>query len=153
MKKLVGLTVVILLISFSINAQQKQERNRKGSDFTPEQNATLMAKKMTLQLDLDENQQKEVFTLMKQHMTEREVKMTEFKKQKENGTDFTSEQRFEMQNSKLDKQIQHKTAMKTILSKDQFEQWEKTMKTRKRNANRKGMKNGDTRGRQHKNRK
>jgi len=153
MKKLVGLTVVILLISFSINAQQKQERNRKGSDFTPEQNATLMAKKMTLQLDLDESQQKEIFTLMKQHMSEREVKQAEFKKQKENGTEITSEQRFEMQNSMLDKQIQHKTAMKTILSEDQFEQWEKTMKTRKRSGNRKGMKNGDRKSRQHKNRK
>ena len=153
MKRIVGFTVIVLLISFSISAQQKQERNRKGSDFTPEQNATLMAKKMTLALDLDENQQKEVFTLMKQHMTEREVKMTEIKKQKENGTEFTSKQRFEMQHSMLDKQIQHKTAMKTILSKDQFDQWEKTMKTRKRNENRKGMKNGDRNGRQGKNRK
>jgi hypothetical protein len=153
MKRIVGLTVIVLLISFSINAQQKQERKHKGSDFTTEQNATLMTKKMTLKLDLDENQQKEIFTLMKQNMSERKAKMTEFKKQKETGTEFTSEQRFEMQNSRLDKQIQHKTAMKTILSKDQFEQWEKTMKTRKRNGNRKGMKNGDRKNRQHKNRK
>jgi len=151
MKKLVGLTVVILLISFSINAQQKQERNRKGSDFTPEQNATLMTKKMTLALDLDENQQKEVFTLMKQNMAERAVKMAEFKKQKENGTEITSEQRFEMQNSKLDKQIQHKAAMKTILSEDQFEQWGKIMKTRKRSENRKGMKNGGRKSQPYKN--
>jgi protein CpxP len=106
-----------------------------------------------LQLDLDESQQKEIFTLMKQHMSEREVKQAEFKKQKENGTEITSEQRFEMQNSMLDKQIQHKTAMKTILSEDQFEQWEKTMKTRKRSGNRKGMKNDDRKSRQHKNRK
>jgi len=153
MKRIVGFTVVVLLISFSINAQQGQKKNRKGSDFTPEQNATLITKKMTLTLDLDENQQKEIFTLMKLNLSEREVKRAEFKKQKENGTEMTSEQRFEMQSNRLDKQIQHKTAMKTILSEDQFGKWKKTMKTRKRGANRKGMKNDERKNRQHKNRK
>ena len=58
MKKLVGLTVLIFLVSLTINAQNSKRGNRNNSQFTPEQSATLQAKKMTLNLDLTEKQQK-----------------------------------------------------------------------------------------------
>lgn len=46
MKKLIGFSLVIILLSFSINAQQNQRNFNKGNDFTPEQQTTLKAKKM-----------------------------------------------------------------------------------------------------------
>ena len=70
MKKLVGLTVIVLLFSLTISAQQKQERSQRGSDFTPEQKATLMDKKMTLDLDLDKNQETDVNKFMMENEIE-----------------------------------------------------------------------------------
>ena len=57
MKNIIGILVVVLLVSTTINAQNKKGNNRKGDDFTPEQMATLQTKSMTLKLDLDKNQQ------------------------------------------------------------------------------------------------
>jgi len=147
MKKLVGLTVAILLFSLTISAQQKQERSRKGSDFTPEQTATLMTKKMTLALDLDKNQETAVYGLMKENIAERQNAMAEMKKRKESGTKPTNDEKFEIQNNRLDKMIAHKAAMKKILSKEQFEKWEKSMhskmkKEQQRSGQKQGMKKG-----------
>ncbi len=149
MRKLAGITVLILLISFSINAQQKQKKQRKGSDFTTEQMATLKVKQMTLDLDLNASQQKEVFELMKKNTEERKNAITERKENKQSGVELTSDQKFAIQNNRLDKMIAHKTAMKNILSKDQYEKWEKKMKHQKRSVkknmaknNQKGMKGG-----------
>lgn len=145
MKKLAGITVLFLLISFSINAQQKQNKQRKGSDFTPEQTATLKVKHMALGLDLNASQQKEVYNLMLANAEERKNAMTERKENKENGVKLTSDQKFEMQNARLDKMIAHKAAMKTILSKDQFVKWEKMM-TSKKKAGKKRMAQNNQKG-------
>lgn len=159
MRKLAGITVLILLISFSINAQQKHQKQRKGSDFTPEQKATLKVKQMTLDLDLNASQQKEVFELMKKGAEERKNAMEERKENKQSGVELTSDQKFAIQNNRLDKMIAHKTAMKNILSKDQYEKWEKKMnhmkKSGKKNMtknNQKGMKGGQQKNRPNSNR-
>lgn len=145
MKKLAGITVFILLISFSINAQQKQQR--KGSNFTPEQTASLKVKQMTLNLELNASQQKEVYDLMKINAEERQSNRALRAGNRQNGAQLTSDQKFELQKTRLDKMIAHKAAMKTILSKDQFEKWEETMTSRKKMSqksitknNKKGMK-------------
>lgn len=150
MKKLVGLTVAVLLFSLTISAQQRQGRSNKGSDFTPEQTATLMSKKMTLALDLDKNQETAVYSLMKENIAERQNAMTEIKKRKESGSKPTNDEKFNMQNNRLDKMIAHKTAMKKILTKDQFEKWEKSMhskmkKEQQRSRQKQGMKKGGQR--------
>lgn len=127
MKKLAGITIIALLISFSINAQQRNKQQRKGSDFTVEQIATLKVKQMTLELDLDASQQKEVYAIMKTNAEERKNKMAEMKQNKEKGVELTSNQKFEIQSQRLDKQIAHKATMKNILSKDQYEKWSSKM--------------------------
>lgn len=147
MKKLVGLTVVILLFSLTITAQQKQQRGPKGSDFTPEQTATLASKKMTLKLDLDKNQETAVYNLMKENAADRKNAKAEMQKRKESGTKPTNEEKFEMQNARLDKMIAHKASMKTILSKEQFEKWEKSMQTKmKKEQQHRGQKQGMKKG-------
>ena len=45
MKKLVGLSVIIMLFSLSISAQRQGQRQNKNADFTPEQIAVLQTKK------------------------------------------------------------------------------------------------------------
>jgi len=127
MKQLMGLTVIILLFSLTISAQQKQQRSFRASSFTPEQMATLASKKMTLNLDLDKNQEAAVFKLMKQHAENRQSSIAEIKKRKESGTKPTNEEKFQMLNARLDERIAQKYAMKNILSNEQFEKWEKSM--------------------------
>ena len=158
MRKLAGITVLILLISFSINAQQKQQKQRKGSDFTTEQKATLKVKQMTLELDLNTSQQKEVYELMKTSAEERKNAMAERKESKQSGVELTSDQKFAMQNNRLDKMIAHKAAMKNILSKDQYEKWEKKMNHKKKSGkknmaknNQKGKKGDQQKSRQNSN--
>ena len=132
MKKLVGITVIVMLISISMNAQQRNKQQRKGSDFTAEQMATLRVKQMTLDLDLNATQQKEVYVIAKENAEDRIKTKAEIKANKENGVPLSSDQKFEMQNNRLDKMIAHKAAMKNILSKDQFAKWEENMNAKKR---------------------
>lgn len=148
MKKLAGITMIILLISMNLNAQQKNKSQKKGSDFTTEQKATLGVKKMTLALDLTENQQKQVYDLMKQSIAERDAQKAEMKAQKQEGVALTSEQQFKMQNDRLDKQIAHKARMKNILTKDQYEKWERKMqqKNRQGTKSKQGSQNRKSKG-------
>lgn len=148
MKKLAGITIIVLLISLNINAQQKKQSQKKGSEFTTEQKATLGTKKMTLAFDLTDAQQKQVYNLMKQNIEERETAMAKMKAQKQEGIELTSEQKFKMQYDRLDKQIAHKAQMKSILTKDQYEKWELEMKQKNKqgNSSKRGGNNGKQRG-------
>jgi len=123
MKKLIGFSLMIMLLSFSINAQQNQRNFNKINDFTPEQRAALKAKKMALNFDLNTSQQKEVYNLMLQNAIDRKTAMAAMKQKKLDGAEISSTEKFEMQNQLLDKQMQHKAAMKNIMTKDQYEKW------------------------------
>jgi hypothetical protein len=126
MKKLVGLvSIVFLLLSSTMEAQEKKERQRRGPDLTTEQMATLRTKKMALALDLDDQQQKAVYALVKEQADARKAKMATFKEKRKEGTQLTSDEKFQMQSDMLDQQLKNKAAMKKILSKEQFEKFEK----------------------------
>ena len=140
MKKLVGLTVIILMFSITINAQQKQGKQRQGQNFTPEQMATLQSKKLALELDLNTSQQKQVFNLMKKNAENRQQNKMAMNKQ--NGSQLTDEQRFEMQNQRLDNQIQQQTEMKKILSDEQFGKWQTIMNNNRNKQGKKGSPQG-----------
>ena len=123
MKKLVGLTALIFFVSLSINAQNFKRGNRNNSQFTAEQSATLQAKKMALNLDLTEKQQKSVYKLMKKNAEER-IKVRDVRQlNRQKGTPLTPEQRFKNTNFRLDKQIANKVELKKILSPEQFDKW------------------------------
>ena len=79
MKKLIGFSLMIMLLSFSINAQQNQRNFNKVNDFTPEQQAVLKAKKMALNFDLNTSQQKEVYNFMLQNAIDRKTAMAAMK--------------------------------------------------------------------------
>lgn len=127
MKKIV--VVAMLLAAATVMAQEGRKKHLRAAmkDLTPEQIATLHTKKMTLALDLNETQQKQVQALSLEHAKLRKVKMEERKVKKESGESEkpTSEERYARQLERLDRQIVHKAEMKAILSPQQYEKWEK----------------------------
>ena len=127
MKNIVKLVVVMLLFSTALNAQN---RSTKKADFTPEQRATLQTKKMTLNFDLDKNQQKSIYKMMLKNAEERKIIRSKRQTNKQNGTTPTQEERFNFENARLDRQLAHKKEMKNILTTTQFEKWEKRAKAK-----------------------
>ena len=75
MKKTAGI-ILVALISLSTFAQEPQ-RKQKRHDFTADQMAEIQTKKMTLQLDLTEKQQEQIFEINKINAAERTQKMQE----------------------------------------------------------------------------
>ena len=141
MKKLVGLTVVIMFFSLTIAAQG--QRQQKRTDYTPEQRATLQTKKLALRLDLNEKQQKDVEKLMLKNAEERQQLRTALQKNKQDGTGLTSDERFDRENMRLTRQQAQKAEMKKILTEDQYEKWETINQRSMRSGN---MKKGNSKG-------
>lgn len=108
--------------------ENHRPEKRHMEQFTPEQMATLETKKLTLALDLSENQQKQVLKFKTEQATKRKAQFEKFKAEKDKGVTFTQEQRFEMRNKMLDEQIATKNKMKSILNEKQFEEWSKMKK-------------------------
>lgn len=137
MKKLITLALIAIISATTYGQEKKdkparQERNPIGK-FTPEQRNQLMLKKMTLELDLDATQQKEIGKMIAEQGAKREAFM---KNRKEKTEKPTSDQIFEMKSKMLDEQIAMNSKMKKILSADQFKKWEEIKK-----HHRQGMRN------------
>lgn len=133
MKKIV--IILFALVALQVTAQEnKRDHQRDGQraqmeamkDLSPEEIATLQTKKMTLHLDLNEAQQKKVETLFLEEAKLRKTKMEERKAIKESGErkTITKEDKYKMMNERLDRQIEMKQKMKSILNDEQFEKWE-----------------------------
>lgn len=126
MKKI--LMVILVMATISATAQDQNMKSKRGDmiDLSPDQVATLQTKKMTLALDLNESQQAKVKTILTRDATARKAKMEERKASKDEGKKImTSEEKYAKQNERLDYQIARKEEMKSILTADQFEKWEK----------------------------
>ncbi|AXG72866.1 hypothetical protein DVK85_00915 [Flavobacterium arcticum] len=112
----------VMMMGLSAIAQPGDSRREKK--LTPEQRVELQTKKMTLELDLTEKQQKEVKQLLTKKSNDREELMEERKAKKEEGERLTSDERFAMQSTMLDEKIAMKKEMKKILTPEQFEKFE-----------------------------
>lgn len=126
------------LISF---AQNNFGPMRGMTDFTPEQNAVLQTKKMTLALDLNSTQQKQILDLNKKRAVERKKKMDSRKAMMSSDGKPSSEERFNMMNEMLDYQLVHQNQMKSILKSDQYSKWKETQKGQMMNMHKKGKMN------------
>jgi hypothetical protein len=127
MKKLLGLTAIVLLFSITISAQGKQRGGaNRGSDLTIEQRVTLQTKRMALNLDLDAKQQKEVEQMLLKSANENDKMRDEFRQKRQSG-ELTADEKFAFENSRIERQAAHKAEMKRILNKDQYAKWEKTL--------------------------
>lgn len=140
------------LVAMQVTAQEhrkehekeaKKERIHKQMNFTPEEIATLQTKKMVLRLDLTEDQQREIHKINLTNAKERKAKMEAHKKMREGNNEEkpSKEDRFKMMNERLDRQIANKKDMKRILSKEQFEKFERVMNHKQRKGQAQRQKN------------
>lgn len=121
MKKV--MIIFMALATFAINAQnkdseKKEYRKELKENFTPEQRAELHAKKMTLDLDLNDSQQKKVKQVF--------LDMAKNKPARSSMKDMTDQEKFEAKNAMLDRRIAMKKQMKEILTEEQLAKWEKS---------------------------
>jgi hypothetical protein len=136
MKKLV--VTAILLVGFLTFAQEKsvekgerKARMEKQESLTPDQQAELQVKRMTLDLDLNTKQQADVKKIVLEQTKKREAKKAEWKANKDAGKSLSKDEKFAMKNQMLDEQIAMKAEMKKILTADQFAKWEAKQAERK----------------------
>ena len=128
MKKMIlAIALVATTLTFA------QDRKARGEKLTPEQQTELQVKRMTLDLDLDAKQQKEIKTILLEQAKKREAKMAEMKAKREKGEKPSADEKFEMKNKMLDNQIENKAQMKKILKPEQFAKWEEKQSDRKKN--------------------
>lgn len=144
--------VALLMVGTIIIAQEgnKRKMGENKTQFTIEQKSQLMLKKMTLELDLNDAQQKEFKTIIADKMAKMEAHKTAMKARKEKGVKPTNDERFEMANKKLDDQIATKKRMEKILNPKQFEKWTALKESHKgdRMAKRGEKKHGNNKGKQ-----
>ena len=91
----------------------------KMKEISPEQEAILWTKKMTLELDLNETQQDQMYALILEKAKAKSQRFKNLPKERP-----TEAQIFEMEVYRLDQKIAMKKALKSILTKKQFERWE-----------------------------
>ncbi|MFP2997103.1 hypothetical protein ABN763_14395 [Spongiivirga sp. MCCC 1A20706] len=136
MKKTIYLMLALLTVSSISVAQHRkgQHQEKKASvfeKFTAEQIATINSKRMTLQLDLTDKQQKAVEALELKEAQFKKTKMASRKQEKSDNKTLSDEERFNRINERLDRQISYKNNLKDILDDDQFAQWKEEMERRK----------------------
>ena len=125
------LKFMTLLLGISSFAQQQpqvkllepkkhfNQNMEKMKEMSPKQEATLWTKKMTLELDLNETQQDQMYALILEKAKAKSQRFKNLPKERPN-----EEQIFEMEVDRLDQKIAMKKALKSILTKKQFERWE-----------------------------
>lgn len=115
--------IIMSTLSFAQPPQRgdrMHQKMNKTANLSAENRATLMSKKMTLELDLSQEQQAKVYQLF----LEKTQKRKDSKRHKQE-TKLTKEMRFKTLNNRLDQKIAFKTEMKSILTKEQYTRWSK----------------------------
>lgn len=127
------LTLLVLGTLCGTYAQEKENTTQKPQRerMSVEQRNQLQLKRMTADLDLNTSQQKEMATIIADENAKREAKRAEMKANRDAKKQLTADERFKMENERLDAQIERKAKMKKILSKEQFEKWEANQKDRR----------------------
>lgn len=138
MKKLMILAIALLTFQVTMaqegNPEMKRQKQSRMQDMTPEEAANLKSKRMTLNLDLSDKQQKQVYELFLKNEQERQQLREAHRNQSEKPT---KEQKLQWENARLDKQIEMKKKMKDILNEEQYAKWEKNMESRRNNFEKK----------------
>ena len=132
----------ILVAFIFIGMMSFAQPSKRGHDMSPpmdkmanmsaENIATLMSKKMTLQLDLSENQQAEIYELI----LETTVKKRAQRANRPEGKP-SKEQHFEMQNKMLDDKIAFNKSIKAILNDAQYNLWKQQTQKKKKKKKKK----------------
>ena len=121
MKKV--MILFMILSSLALTAQNEiagklQSKKELRESFTTEQRAELLSKKMTLNLNLTDIQQKKAKQLFLGLEKSKPISSN-------NKKELTPEAKYNLKNTQLDRRIAMKREFKEILSQEQFEKWEK----------------------------
>lgn len=125
MKKL--FIVALLVVGMTSFAQERKARpeRAKMEQMTPEQRNQLHLKKMTLELDLNASQQKEMSKIIAEQSAKREARIAERKANKDSAKkQLTADELFAKKSKMLDEQIVMKERMKKILTPEQYKKWD-----------------------------
>lgn len=127
MKKIISIFLILFsafLIAQPPHQQSPPEkRMERMNKLTAEQQATLWSKKMTLELDLNDTQEQQVFTLVLSKANTHKKRRANRPKKRPN-----SDEMYQMQVNLLEEKIAMKKAMKSILTTEQYGLWEKSQK-------------------------
>jgi len=127
MKKLAFIALAFCTV-FSFAQEQDTDRvakfKERMSRHSAEDRAAMQTKRMTLQLDLTEEQQEQVNDVLVEHFKANDEK---HKGDKQSFKDMTDEERKEMKMAMLDSQIELKGKMKEILDEQQYEKYSATL--------------------------
>ncbi|WP_299227116.1 hypothetical protein [uncultured Psychroserpens sp.] len=148
MKKLMFIAIALITLSTLAQDKRREDSNEFHKqkafhkDLTPEEIATLKTKKMTLHLDLTDDQQSKVKVLALNEAKIRKEKMEahEKKSNTETAQDLSKDEYYKLLNEKLDRQIEIKKQMKVILDDEQYEKWEKSLSEKKFRKRKRGSK-------------
>ena len=122
MKKMI--TVVCLLFSLAIFAQDRRDEEKKNDNS---EMASLSARRMAMQLDLDKDQEAKIQKLyMKRFEARQEGKDKNLKAREE-----IKEARAEMREERQEANEEMKEELKEILSAEQFQKWEQLQEKRR----------------------
>jgi hypothetical protein len=131
MKKLiVAALLVVGMTAFAQVKKQPEPNSRPMEKLSAEQRSQLELKKMTLDLDLNAEQQKEMGKIIVDQQAKREAKRLEREAHKKDNTKPTADQIFAMKNQMLDEQIATKEKVKKILTPEQLKKWETIRESR-----------------------
>jgi protein CpxP len=136
MKKLASILILAFTFTVTVQAQKKGKQNERGPKLTMEQNANLAVKKMTLGLDLSEEQQSQIKPLINSQAAARKVAMESRKENRATNKKPSADEIYVMRSAQLDNQIAFKNKLRNILNKEQFEKFEQ-MKNNKKEKGRK----------------
>jgi hypothetical protein len=123
MKKL--MVMAFLMVGMTVLAQERFGRHQGNGmeKFTPEQRSQLQLKQMTLNLDLNEAQQKEMSSIIADKNTKIEAHRTDMKAIWGKEGTPTNDERFAMRSKMIDEQMAIKKRMEKVLNPKQFEKW------------------------------
>lgn len=129
MKKL--FLIIVLALGLNSFAQDQAESLEKIDKKTTEQRIEGQLKKLTSELNLNENQANEIRTILTSSATVREAKMSEIKARKAEGTKLSKEERRNLMREMKEGQKNVSDKMKKILTAEQFAKWEKIQAEKK----------------------
>jgi len=127
MVRIVSLLALFISFSLTTNAQKKELfKNKKR--LTTKQLTTLKVKKMTLELELSEVQQKKLTPVITKLISERKIEADRMRESKNEVKNIDASNRYQMANKILDRKIMFQKEMRTILNEEQFKKFKRLEK-------------------------
>lgn len=114
----IALCLSLISIAQSPNHERDGHRGEVKKHLTAEQQATLMTKKMTLDLDLNENQQNQIYALILEKNKTLENRKANKPKERP-----SEDELYQMKLKQMDEKIAIRDAMKSILDAKQYDTW------------------------------